>query len=189
MDAPGALAAAAEAALFGETLSCELQLPADFTPDVAAGAPQAAETLLRSLGQIEDLRSDESGEDRGDLPLLVQRMDAKLDLMLALIGRLVRQAGGGPAIGPVRWSVRGIRLRCDASPPAVGSAGSIRLQASDWLPEYVQFPADVLATASEGQTHWLWLRFAPLGPGLQDALERHLFRLHRRQVAEARRQR
>ncbi|MCF5956165.1 PilZ domain-containing protein, partial [Xanthomonas perforans] len=26
-------------------------------------------------------------------------------------------------------------------------------------------------------------------PGLQDALERHLFRLHRRQIADARRQR
>ena len=45
----------------------------------------------------------------------------------------------------------------------------------------------VLATSAtaDGQHH-LWLRFAPLGAGLADALERHLFRLHRRQIAEAR---
>ncbi|MEG8101614.1 PilZ domain-containing protein, partial [Xanthomonas hortorum] len=127
-------------------------------------------------------------EDRGDMPLLVQRMDAKLDLMLALIGRLVRQADTGLIQGTVRWSVRGIRLSCASSQPP-GTVGSVCLQPSDWLPELVQLPAEVLASAHDDHDHWLWLRFAPLSPGLQDALERHLFRLHRRQIADARRQR
>ncbi|HCT27412.1 MAG TPA: hypothetical protein DIW85_14540, partial [Stenotrophomonas sp.] len=35
----------------------------------------------------------------------------------------------------------------------------------------------------------LELRFQRLGDGLEMAMERHLFRLHRRQVAEARRAR
>ncbi|WAW85267.1 PilZ domain-containing protein [Xanthomonas citri pv. malvacearum] len=188
MSALGTLAPSADAELFADTLSCQLQLPDGFRAGSDAGAQSAAETLLRSLGQVEDLRSEETGEDRGELPLLVQRMDAKLDLMLALIDRLVRQGDSGLSQGMVHWSVRGIRLSCATSHPP-GTTGSVCLQPSDWLPELVQLPATVLANASDGHDVWLWLRFAPLAPGLQDALERHLFRLHRRQIADARRQR
>ncbi|MEA5123919.1 PilZ domain-containing protein [Xanthomonas floridensis] len=188
MSAPGTLAPAAEAELFADTLSCEVRLPAGFHAGGDAGAHSAAETLLRSLGQVEDLRSEEASEDRGELPLLVQRMDAKLDLMLALIGRLVRQGDSGLIQNLVHWSVRGIRLNC-ATSHAAGTTGVVCLQPSDWLPELVQLPAQVLASANDGHDQWVWLRFAPLAPGLQDALERHLFRLHRRQIAEARRQR
>ncbi|MCC8538288.1 PilZ domain-containing protein [Xanthomonas axonopodis pv. poinsettiicola] len=188
MSALGTLAPAAEAELFADTLSCELRLPAGFRAGGDAGAQSAAETLLRSLGQVEDLRSEEASEDRGELPLLVQRMDAKLDLMLALIGRLVRQGDSGLVQNLVHWSVRGIRLNC-ATGHAEGTAGVVCLQPSDWLPELVQLPAQVLASAGDGHDQWVWLRFAPLAPGLQDALQRHLFRLHRRQIAEARRQR
>ena len=35
------------------------------------GSHATAETLLRSLGQVEDLRSEDSSEERGELPLLV----------------------------------------------------------------------------------------------------------------------
>ncbi|CAG2090169.1 PilZ domain-containing protein [Xanthomonas arboricola pv. juglandis] len=188
MSALGTLAPSADAALFADTLSCEVRLPAGFRAGSDAGSHSAAETLLRSLGQVEDLRSEDTSEDRGELPLLVQRMDAKLDLMLALIGRLVQKGDTGLIQANVHWSVRGIRLSCASSHPP-GTLGSVCLQPSDWLPELVQLPAEVLASASDGHDHWLWLRFAPLSPGLQEALERHLFRLHRRQIADARRQR
>ncbi|MFA0923745.1 PilZ domain-containing protein [Xanthomonas fragariae] len=188
MTALGALAPSADAELFADTLSCQLRLPAGFCAGSDAGSHSAAETLLRSLGQVEDLRSDETSEDRGELPLLVQRMDAKLDLMLALIGRLVRQGENGLIHGTVRWSVRGICLS-GATGHVPGTKGSVCLQPSDWLPELVKLPAEVLTSASDDHDDWLWLRFAPLSTGLHDALERHLFRLHRRQIADARRQR
>lgn len=91
MSTLGTLAPAADTELFADTLSCELRLPAGFHVTADPGSHATAETLLRSLGQVEDLRSEDSSEERGELPLLVQRMDAKLDLILALIGRLVRQ--------------------------------------------------------------------------------------------------
>ncbi|WP_049476005.1 PilZ domain-containing protein, partial [Stenotrophomonas maltophilia] len=92
---------------------------------------------------------------------------------------------------PVRWSRRGIRLqlgpRSGASP---GQAGVVRLQPSDWLPDHIDLPVEVVAEAADGSGgHFLWLRFSHLGDGLEMAMERHLFRLHRRQVAEARRAR
>ncbi|AKC87990.1 PilZ domain-containing protein [Pseudoxanthomonas suwonensis] len=183
-------AQAAEAGLFEETLSCEAVLPACFIPDGGHGRLPQAETLLRGLAQVEDLRSDETGEEkRGELPLLAQRMDAKLDLMLVLLGRLVRQSERPLPPRPLRWSARGLRLRLDAdtAAPATDTAGTLRLQPSDWLPDELELPAIVAASAAEAGGHWLWLRFPALPAGLEEALERHLFRMHRRQVADARR--
>lgn len=110
---------------------------------------------------------------------------------MVLLGRLVRQQGQELTLRPVRWSRRGIRLqlgpRSGASP---GQAGLVRLQPSDWLPDHIDLPVEVIAEAADGGGgHYLWLRFQRLGDGLEMAMERHLFRLHRRQVAEARRAR
>jgi len=56
--------------------------------------------------------------------------------------------------------------------------------------EHIDLPVEVIAEAADGGGgHYLWLRFQRLGDGLEMAMERHLFRLHRRQVAEARRAR
>ncbi|MEG8103634.1 PilZ domain-containing protein, partial [Xanthomonas hortorum pv. gardneri] len=54
MSTLGTLAPSADAALFADTLSCELRLPAGFRAGSDAGSHSAAETLLRSLGQVED---------------------------------------------------------------------------------------------------------------------------------------
>ncbi|WP_140721434.1 MULTISPECIES: PilZ domain-containing protein [Gammaproteobacteria] len=181
----------AESGLFADALSCELALPAEFRPGAGIARAGAAESVLRSIAQVEDLRSDDPGEDRGELPQAVARMEAKLDLVLALIGHLARQSGQALPLRPVRWSRRGIRLETGARSGAMpGAAGTLSLQPADWLPENIELPVAVVAEAASGTGgFFLWLRFGELGPGLEAALERHLFRLHRRQVADARRAR
>ena len=83
----------AEARLFGDSLSCDVELPVAVEPASSRGRQAQAITLLSALAQIEDLRKkDDAGEEHGDLPLLAQRMDAKLDLILALVGRLASRA-------------------------------------------------------------------------------------------------
>jgi hypothetical protein len=63
------------------------------------------------------------------------------------------------------------------------------VQAAEWLPSPLILPATVIALEPEGSSglHALWLRFESLTPALEAALERHLFRVHRRAVAESRR--
>ncbi|KAF1017203.1 MAG: hypothetical protein GAK31_00462 [Stenotrophomonas maltophilia] len=180
----------AESELFDETLSCELPLPAEFLAGSQPGRTSAAEGLLRSVALVEDSRGEDH-DDRDGNSLQLQRLEAKLDLAMVLLGRLVRQQGNDLPLRPVRWSRRGIRLqlgpRSGASP---GQHGVVRLQPSDWLPDHIDLPVEVVAEAADGNgSRYLWLHFTTLGDGLEMAMERHLFRLHRRQVAEVRRQR
>lgn len=179
----------AESELFDETLSCELALPAEFRIGSAVIRPGTAEILLRSVALVEDARGDDGHDDRSDATLQVQRLEAKLDLVMVLLGRLVRQSSQDLPLRPLRWSRRGIRLEQGArSGAAPGSMGVIRLQPCDWLPDHIDLPVVIVAEAANGSgAHYLWLRFEGLSDALEMALERHLFRLHRRQIAEARR--
>jgi hypothetical protein len=179
----------AESELFDETLSCEVALPAEFRIGSAVIRPGTAETLLRSVALVEDARGDDGHDDRSDATLQVQRLEAKLDLVMVLLGRLVRQSAQDLPLRPLRWSRRGIRLEQGSrSGAAPGSMGVIRLQPCDWLPDHIDLPVVIVAEAANGSgAHFLWLRFEGLSDALEMALERHLFRLHRRQIAEARR--
>lgn len=179
----------AETELFAETLSCELDLPADFQLGSATVRASAAEAVLRGVAQVEDQRVDDGGDERGEASPALLRMEAKLDLMLVLVGQLARQAGHALPLRPLRWSRRGIRLETGTRSGAqAGAAGTLKLQPASWLPENIELPVTVLAEAASGNGgYFLWLRFDDLGPALETALERHLFRLHRRQIAESRR--
>lgn len=181
----------AESELFDETLSCDVALPAEFRLGSAVIRPGSAETLLRSVALVEDSRGDDGHDERGESSAHLQRLEAKLDLAMVLLGRLVRQSAQEVALRPLRWSRRGIRLELGARTGAApGSLGVIRLQPCDWLPDHIDLPVSVIAEAATGAgAHYLWLRFETMSDALEMALERHLFRLHRRQVADARRQR
>ncbi|WP_305806510.1 PilZ domain-containing protein [Stenotrophomonas sp. YIM B06876] len=179
----------AETELFDDTLSCDVSLPAEFAVGSAAIRPGAAEMLLRSVALVEDSRSGDDGEERGDASLQLQRLEARLDLTLVLLGRLLRQSVDTLPLRPLRWSRRGLRLELGSrsgAPP--GSHGVVRLQPSDWLPDTIELPVTVIAEAASGNGgYYLWLRLQAAGDALEMALERHLFRLHRRQIAGSRR--
>jgi hypothetical protein len=182
----------AESRLFGDALSCELDLPVQFRSGSTPLRAASATMTLRALAQVDDIREvrqNTSGDERTTQVLPMQRLDAKLDLVLMLLARIVRQSEQSLSVRPVRWSRHGIRLemgqRCGALP---GTAGMLSLQPADWLPEIIELPVFVLSEGENGRGgYFLWLRFDDLGPTLEEALERHLFRLHRHLYAETRR--
>lgn len=191
--AAASTADAAREALFGESLACDEIRPAAFRPEpideaIAHSHGQRAEGLLRALSVVEDGRGDEP-EEHTPSDLALFRVEAKLDLLTVLVARLAKSDRDDP-LQPLRWSARGACLPA-AEPLPVGTTGSFRVQPVDWLPEPLQLPATVLACipGQDGAPAQLWLRFGPLSPQLDLALERHLFRVHRREIAERRRPR
>jgi len=184
-------AAAAHEALFGDSLACGEARPAAFLPGVLDGVTVQSlgargEALLRALAVVEDgTRSDEP-EQPADYAL--HRIEAKLDLLTTLVANLSISHDADP-MQLLHWSARGASLAIDAPVP-IGTGGRFRVQPADWLPSPLILPATVLAcdTDATGAPR-AWLRFGPLSPALVAALERHLFRIHRRSIAETRRPR
>ncbi|MBP3973190.1 PilZ domain-containing protein [Pseudoxanthomonas spadix] len=179
-------------ALFGEILTLEETraarfLPGALLPAAVQDACAQGEALLRALAVIDDgaARSDEQ-DPQGEPALL--RMEAKLDVLTLLVAELAAAQERGDPRQPLVWSARGVELVA-SDPPAAGQQGLLRVRASDWLPTWLLLPAQVLAVQAEGAGTRVWLAFVQLSPALQSALERHVFRIHRREVAQLRRER
>lgn len=172
--------------LFGDTLACEELRPAAFVGRSAHTGPMLAasgEALLRALAVVEDGPRPEEPES-GDHAL--PRIEAKLDLLTTLVAGLCR-IDDDPVVA-LQWSARGACLVLDNPPPA-GSPGLFRVRPADWLPSTLLLPATEIAREPADQGTRVWLRFDGIPPALEAALERHLFRIHRRAVAESRRPR
>jgi len=174
----------AEASLFDNVLSHEARLPAAFVPGESVGRLSQAEHLLRALALIEDHSRKGRQSASDDESPFEQRLESKLDLNLLLLGRLLECSAASLPARRVRWSIRGARLEYpDVVNLLQGSEGVLQIQPCHWLPESLELPASVLVNVP-GQ--WLWVSFPAFAPGLCDALERHLFRQHRRQIAQSR---
>jgi hypothetical protein len=177
----------AEATLFGDALACEDTLRAAFLPQpvdplVLDALCARAEIHLSAIAIIEDSRNE---EEEGAQGLALRRIEAKLDLLLTLVGGLNQRATHDPAV-PVRWSAKGACLPV-AAPLEAGQAGLFRIQAAAWLPEPLTLPARVIAVDTDAAAGPVaWLAFEPLPEPTRSALERHLFRQHRRAIAERR---
>lgn len=175
--------------VFDDVLACAETRPVAFLPgplDAHARHVHAlrAEGLLRALAIVEDSRVDEP-DDHGSADLALHRMEAKIDLLTALVVRLAQREGHDP-LHALRWTARGAELVVPQA-VAVGETGALRIQPSDWLPDPITLPARVVeATPSDAGTRVV-VAFDSLTAPLEAALERHLFRVHRRAVAESRR--
>lgn len=180
---------AARMAVFDDALACEDTRPVAFIPgplDAHACHAHAlrAEGLLRALAVVEDSRADEP-EDHGAAEMALHRMEAKLDLLTALVARLARRDGHDP-LHALRWTARGAELVLPMT-LAADDTGGLRIQPSDWLPDAITLPARVLSAIPTADGTQVVLAFEGLSPAVEAALERHLFRMHRRAVAEAKR--
>lgn len=182
----------ARQSLFGESIASEDARPLALLPPLPEARQRAAlaraETLMRALALLDEARADETESPDGDPA--IRRLESKVDLLVGMVGALLQRDQPVDPVRPLHWSSRGAMVELgEAEAPAPGDARLLRLQPSDTLPEALLLPAHVLAVDTAGDGARAWLRFDPLPATLEALLERHLFRLHRRAVAERRRQR
>ena len=164
------------ASLFEDCVSCHGQWPARLA--VRAVSIEELHAIERRLCDLAVLQAPRT-EREGEADERLRRIEAKLDLLAAWLAN-PSPAEVAPCV-PVQLSVRGACL-----PDSVGplDATALGLTLADWLPQAFWLPGRVLGSA-EG---WHAFAFDPLPEGLAEALEKLVFRWHRRELAESRRQ-
>lgn len=138
-------------------------------------------STLQSIAAIEERRADNADEDSPMLQELA-RLDAKLNALVDIVNRLLLPADALPSRQRVKVNAVGAVLPSALVPAqADGICLRLHLDACPSLP--LELPARVQRRFDDGVT---FVVFESLGDAVADALERLVFRHHRRKIAEAR---
>lgn len=143
-----------------------------------------AARVLRALAALEDTARD-TAEEASPLHQEIHRLEGKLDLVMSMISDLT--AAGLDLPPRLALNLRASGLDWLEQPTNLelnrGQRGVAALYLYPGLPLAVRLPAKVAA----GDSEYPGLVFEGLTAETRNALERHVFRHHRRAVARARR--
>ena len=122
---------------------------------------------------------DESGERSSEL----QRVEAKLDLLLALVSELMRQKGKSGEELPLKLGAGGLSWMGSGTAPVPRQFVWIELALDPLLPGPIHFPARVLEIEQGLEVFTVLAGFVDQDEEFEELLQKVLFRYHRRAVA------
>lgn len=138
-------------------------------------------SVLVAVSALMDKRS-ESTEDDSPMTQEVARLDAKLNVLMEIVNRLLLPQAGLPPRIPVRFNGAGAALP-SATLPAVGEPVLLKLHFDACRALPLELPG--VRVAGPDEAHG-FIAFEGLSEAVREGIERLVFRQHRRQVAEAR---
>jgi len=174
-----------------DELACEDVLPVAWEPlpqprdAFAQGATDDNNLLLlQALVAVEERPVRDKGEESGPWSAELARMELKLNLVLQLLGDIVRR-GHPAALARVRFNSLGASWWPAGTPPQPGSRGMLRIRLRGSLPQTLDLVGEVTAV-DRGEVK---LRFDQVADALAELLGRLIFLRHRRQLADAKKSR
>ena len=145
------------------------------TDAVLAQARHGNLVLLQALATLESAADKDYDADPA-VAKAVERLEAKLDIVLSLLSKLVAQQLEIPTSVPVTLGVRSIQWQAAAILPTVGAIIKLSLHLSLKLPEPLRIFARVTAVQGEHYS----AEFLDTDEELEEWITRTLFRYHRR---------
>lgn len=139
-----------------------------------ASLRQSAQLLMHALNLMDTGLVHEAEAEHAHL----QKLDAKIDLILHLLAQSLQGKQPLPQAMPVELGPEIISWQEFGTPPAVGDTLVLGLYLTPGLPLPLRLPAHITASADGRVT----ARLAELGEYLDEAWQQWVFRQHRRDI-------
>lgn len=149
----------------------------------------ANEEVLRSIATLDEFHVDVQDENGGYASADLSRIEYKIDLLLDMVTRLVVRETTMPDAVPITLGSAGIEWS-SPMPPEADSLLELSLYLHHKYPRplvVVGRVADVTPLDGEEEGYLVRLIFEAMSDAVQSALEKLIFRQHRRSVAHSRR--
>jgi hypothetical protein len=176
---------------FGDVLILEDTRPLAWLPGPLAQGAELANLnadnlqLLTAESSIEETRSTEALKEESPALLYeLQRLEFKLNILLRLTAELTMRHNALPKIYRIRLSALGLEWPGDGPPK--GTTGLLQLYINPAVPQPLLVPCTVEREVQRGAERISQLRFAGVSEPVTDALEKLIFRHHRRLIASSR---
>lgn len=143
-------------------------------PHVIAALRQGSQLLMHALNLMDTAMPRDMESESAHL----QRLDAKIDLMLHLLAHALQGSRPLPQSVNVEFGPEQIVWQELATPPTVGDTVVISLHLNPGLPLPVRLPAHIVGHG-EGR---VTAKLAELGEDLEESWQQWVFRQHRRDI-------
>jgi hypothetical protein len=163
-------------------IGCD-KLDAPLDPARRARLEELNRGVLATLGLLGERSAGDASPDEAATATLA-RIDAKVDALLEMFNRHLAASMQMPPRRPVRFNQRGIQIG-EWKPAARDDAVLVRLHFDACVGLPLELPGHA-APAPDGRGGFV--AFDELAEGVREGIEHLVFRQHRRQVAEARRE-
>ncbi|WP_243047647.1 PilZ domain-containing protein [Dyella sp. RRB7] len=135
-------------------------------------------SVLGTLAVFSERRLD-AADDESPVAQDIQRLDSKLNVLMAMLDQLLQRGTELPPRQPVRFNAVGALLPRALWPSGAATA-LLRLHFDGCLALPLELPARLVQERDEGH---IFVSFETMDDVTADALERLVFRHHRRKVA------
>ena len=144
---------------------------------------QETARVLQAMAVFEEAPK-EHGTEAGQTGAEWQHLEAKIDVLLGLVGMLIadRQCAAQThslVLRPTSLEWTGP----DAAQVTRSDSGYALVYANPLLPLALKLPARIVSTVQRNGTTWVMTRFEHMSPAVESGMEKLIFRRHRRQVA------
>lgn len=152
-----------------------------------AGMNQETQQVLVADSSLDEQRpvSEKKIDDEHELAEDLQRVEFKVNVLIQLVARLLNRDSLLPPVRSVRLHAGGIEWLLDGEDVLPGF-GLVTLHVSRHFPQPLRLPGRVMTTHHDAEGAWVRFAFEGLTPSVTEALERLVFRHHRRLVAGTR---
>lgn len=159
----------------------------DLRPERAAGLEASNLAVLNSVAALESGISTRLRDEQPELYRELERLGARLDLLLDLVGRLANSDAQTLDPRPLEVALDRIRFRLQPGESRPSGSGVLRIFLHAAVPQPLALAGriDQVSAGADGAS-WAEFRPAPISESLGEALDQHVFRHHRRMIAERR---
>ncbi len=141
--------------------------------------------LLGAESSLEEVRVHDAMKDESPaLAHELQRLEYKLNILLRLTAELSARQNALPRPEPVRLSAAGLEW-VGTDGPRVGTTGLVTLYINPALPQPLRLSCRVIGERDADGRRVAQLQFAGLSDSVAEAINKLIFRHHRRLVAGA----
>lgn len=142
------------------------------------------EHVLRCVNLLSD-QIKEKVDDESEAESALVRLEAKVNLILEMLSKLVIERDDTPQPVQVKVAATGIEWFCMEQQPSVGDKIWLKLYVDNRVPEALQLAGQVETVSDRSSGAVVYAHFEAMGEGVQDQLEKLIFRNHRRMVAQS----
>lgn len=178
--------------LFGDTLILETRAPLAWEPlqsmpldEELLQMTRANEELLQTIAMLEEsVREGADGTSPQDHALV--RLEQKLNVLMAMVNQLIARQVALPPKVLAKLNAHALCWHEPLNPPAVEQHVQVSLYLHGSLPQAVHFVGQVRRIEESEHGRVVCMALLPCGDAMANALEKYIFRHHRRAIAQAR---